>query len=98
MGGDGMLRGANTLRGREAARLLVTQQLAGANKRHWQIKTKAAPAVQQQWLKQQQCNISGGFGGQWVVAVALMAALTMALVEQWQWWVRQQSNTKMTIN
>jgi hypothetical protein len=98
MGGDGTLRGANTLRGREAARLLVTRQLAGANKRRRQIKTKAAPAAQRQQLKQQRCNVSGGFGGQRVVAVALMAALTMALVEQWQWWVRQQSNKKMTIN
>jgi hypothetical protein len=59
---------------------------------------KAAPTAQRQRLKQQQFNVDGGFGGQWVVAVALIAALAMALVEQWQQWVRQQSNKKTTIN
>jgi hypothetical protein len=44
---------------------------------------KVAPAVQQQQLKQQQCNVGGSFGGQWVAAVALVAALAMALAEQW---------------
>jgi hypothetical protein len=29
-----------------------------------------------------------------VAAVVLMAALAMASVEQWQWWVRQQSKKK----
>jgi hypothetical protein len=57
-------------------------------------KTKAAPAAQQQWLKQQRCNIGGGFGGQWVVAVALVVALAMVPAEQWQQWVRQQSTKK----
>jgi hypothetical protein len=45
---------------------------------------KVAPAVQRQWLKQQQCNVSGGFDGRRVVAVVLVAALAMALAEQWQ--------------
>ncbi len=39
-------------------------------------------------LKLQQCDVDGGFGGQQVAAVALVVALAMALVEQWQWWVR----------
>jgi hypothetical protein len=60
----------------------VTQQPAGANKRRQRVKTKAAPAAQQQWLNQQQCGIGGSFGGQRVAAVALVAALAMALVEQ----------------
>jgi hypothetical protein len=45
--------------------------------------------VQQQWLKQQQCIVGGGFGGQQVAAVTLVAELAMALAEQWQQWVRQ---------
>jgi hypothetical protein len=49
-------------------------------------------------LKQHQCNIDGDFVGLWLVAVALMAALVMASVELWQWWVRQQSNKKTSIN
>jgi hypothetical protein len=64
--------------------------------RHWCVKTKAAPAAQWQRLKQQQCNVGGGFGGQRVATVALVAVLVMALVEQWQRWVRQQSNKKTT--
>jgi hypothetical protein len=59
---------------------------------------KAALAVQRQRLKRQQCNVGGGFGGRRVAAGALVAALAMALAEQWQWWVRQQSNKKTTIN
>jgi hypothetical protein len=55
--------------------------------------------AQWQWLKHQQCNVGGhGFGGGRVVAVALVAALVMASAEQWQRWVRQQSNKKTTIN
>jgi hypothetical protein len=50
---------------------------------HQSINTKAAPVVQQQWLKQQQHNVCGGFGGRQVAAVALVAALAMALAEQW---------------
>jgi hypothetical protein len=49
-------------------------------------------------LKQQQRNIGGGFGGQWVGGVALVEALAMALGEQWQQWVRHQSTKKTTIN
>jgi hypothetical protein len=45
----------------------------------------AALAAQQQRLKQQRCDVGGGFGGQWVAEVALMAALGMKLVKQWQW-------------
>jgi hypothetical protein len=41
--------------------------------------------AQQQQLKRQQGNVGGGFGGRWVAAVALVAALAMASTEQWQW-------------
>ncbi len=58
------------------------------------MKTKAAPVEQRQWLKQQQCNIGGGFGGQQVAALALVAALAIALAEQWQRWVRHESTRK----
>jgi hypothetical protein len=54
--------------------------------------------VQQQRLKQQQCNVGGSFGRWQVAAVALVTGFAMAPVEQWQWWVRQQSNKKTTIN
>jgi hypothetical protein len=50
--------------------------------------------VQRQQLKQQQHNVDGSFGRQWMVAVALVAGLEMALVEQWQLCVRQQSAKK----
>jgi hypothetical protein len=49
-------------------------------------------------LKQQQRNVGGSFGGRRVVALALVAMLAMALVEQWQQWVRQQLTKKTTIN
>jgi hypothetical protein len=55
---------------------------------------KVAPAVQWQQLKQQQCNIGGSFGRQRVAVVALVAVLGMALAEQWQQWIRQQSTKK----
>jgi hypothetical protein len=42
----------------------------------------------------QRCNVGGSFGGRRVAAVALVVVLAMALVEQWQRWVRQQSNKK----
>jgi hypothetical protein len=45
-------------------------------------------------LKQQQCNVGGGFGGQQVVAVALVGALAVELAEQWQRWARQQLSKK----
>jgi hypothetical protein len=53
-----------------------------------------APAAQWQRLEQQQCSIGDGFGGRQVAVVALVAVMVMALVEQWQRWVRQQSNKK----
>jgi hypothetical protein len=31
------------------------------NKRHPRVQIKGVPAMQQQWLKQQQCIISGSF-------------------------------------
>jgi hypothetical protein len=43
---------------------------------------KAAPAVQRQQLKQQQCNVGSSFGGQHVAAETLVAALAMVLAEQ----------------
>jgi hypothetical protein len=52
------------------------------------------PAVQQQCLKQHQRVIYGGFGRQWVVAVALVVVLAMALAERWLQWIRQQSTKK----
>jgi hypothetical protein len=55
-------------------------------------------ATQRQGLNQQQCNVGNGFRGWWVAAVALVAVLAMALAEQWQRWVRQQSTKKTTIN
>jgi hypothetical protein len=55
---------------------------------------KVAPAAQRQRLKCQQCGDSVGFGGRWVAAAALVALLPMALAEQWQQWVRQQSTKK----
>jgi hypothetical protein len=63
MGGNGASRGVNTSKRREVTQLQATQQPAGANKRHWGIKTKVAPGAQRQQLKQQQCNIGGGIGG-----------------------------------
>ncbi len=58
-------------------------------------KTKVAPAAQWQRLKQQQHGVGGGFGRQWVAAVALVAALVMVWAEQWQRWVRQQLTKKL---
>jgi hypothetical protein len=54
--------------------------------------------VQRQRLKQQQRDVGVNFGGRRVAAVALVAALVMVSVEQWQQWVRQQSTKKTTIN
>jgi hypothetical protein len=45
------------------------------------MKAEVTPAAQQQWLKQQQCNVCGSCDRQLVVAVALVAGLVMALVE-----------------
>jgi hypothetical protein len=50
--------------------------------------------VQRQQLKQQQRDIGSSFGGQLVAVVALVVALGMVLVEQWQLLVRQQSTKK----
>jgi hypothetical protein len=58
----------------------------------------SSTVAQRQRLRWQQCNIGGSFGRQRVAAVALVAALAMVLAEQWQWWVRQQSTKKTTIN
>jgi hypothetical protein len=42
----------------------------------------------------QQHDFGGGFDGQWVAVVVLVAALAMALTELWQCWVSQQSTKK----
>jgi hypothetical protein len=57
-------------------------------------KNKSGTSNAAQQLKRQQCDVGGSFGGRWVAAVALVAALAMALPDQWQRWVRQQSNKK----
>jgi hypothetical protein len=44
---------------------------------------KVALAAQWQRLKQQQHSIGSGFGRGRVASVALVAALAMALAEQW---------------
>ncbi len=78
-----MSRDVNTSRGREAVQPQATKQPARANKRLWRIKSKVAPAAQLQWLKQQKQDAGGGFSGQLVVVVTLVAALAMASAEQW---------------
>jgi hypothetical protein len=59
----------------------VVQQEVMALARKNKSGTSSA-AAQQQRLMQQQCNVSGGFGGRQVSAVALVATLAMALAEQ----------------